>query len=99
HEALPGPADGTPPVLYDAGTWQNLSPDDRRSVIDAWAAHEGPAVLTANSLASSVGIDMSAAEVFIHLELEWVPTDLLQRESRGEDIHKGTRKTPLVHEY
>lgn len=99
YDVLPSLHDQTPAMLYDAGTWQNLSPDERRGVIDAWAAHEGPAVLTANSLASSVGIDMSAAEVFIHLELEWVPTDLLQRESRGEDIHKGTRKVPLVHEY
>lgn len=98
-EALPGPDGQTPPMLYDAGTWQNLSPDERRGVIDAWTAHEGPAVLTANSLASSVGIDMSAAEVFVHLELEWTPPDLLQREARGEDIHKGTRLTPLVHEY
>lgn len=98
-DCLPGPDGATPPMLYDAGTWQNLSPDDRRGVIDAWTAHEGPAVLTANSLASSVGIDMSAAEVFVHLELEWTPPDLLQREARGEDIHKGTRITPLVHEY
>ena len=85
--------------LYDAGTWQNLAPDDRKGVVDAWSAHEGPAVLCANSLASGVGIDMSAAEVAIHLELEWVPADLRQREARLDDIHKGTRKTPPVHEY
>lgn len=99
HESLPGPIDGTPQVLYNAGTWENLSPDDRKRVIEAWTAHEGPAILCANSLASGVGIDMSAAEVAVHLELEWVPADLRQREARLDDIHKGNRKVPAVHEY
>jgi hypothetical protein len=86
-------------AIFDAGTHQNLSPDDRKRVIESWTAHEGPAVLCANSLASGVGIDMSAAEVAVHLELEWVPADLRQREARLDDIHKGTRKVPAVHEY
>lgn len=85
--------------IFDAGTWQGLSPDDRKIVIDSWAAHGGPAVLCANSLASGVGLDMSAAEVAVHLELEWVPADLRQREARLDDVHKGTRTTPAVHEY
>lgn len=85
--------------LYDAGTWQNLDPDDRKLIIEKWSAHEGPAILCANSLASGVGLDMSKAEVLLHLELEWVPADLRQREARGDDIHKGNRLAPLVHEY
>lgn len=85
--------------LFDAGTHQGLSPDDRKIVVESWTAHVGPAVLCANSLASGVGIDMSAAEVAEHIELEWVPADLLQRMARLEDIHKGTRKTPAVHEF
>lgn len=85
--------------LYDAGTWQSLSPDDRRLVVEAWSKHEGPALLLANSLASGVGIDMSQGEGAIHLELEWVPTDLRQREARVDDVHLGTRSVPSWHEY
>ena len=85
--------------LFDAGTYQNLSPDDRKIVVESWTNHAGPAVLCANSLASGVGIDMSAAEVGLHIELEWVPADLLQRMARLEDVHKGTRKIAAVHEF
>lgn len=87
------------PVVFDAGSYQGLSPRDRNEVIDRWRAHEGPAVLLANTLSSGIGIDLSDADVGLFLELEWVPADFRQAEDRLADVHLGKRTAAPILEY
>ena len=82
---------------FCAGGW--IDPEKRRKVIAAWKAYPGPAVLLANTMSSGIGIDLSAAEVAIFLQLTWVPADFVQAEARIQDIHLGTRTMPPLYEY
>jgi SNF2 family DNA or RNA helicase len=87
----------TIPPHFCAGGW--MAPAKRREIIDRWKACPGPAILLINSLSSGVGIDLADADVMILLELEWVPADLAQLESRIQDIHLGKRTVPPILEY
>lgn len=86
-------------AAFDAGSYQGLSPRDRNEVIDLWRAHNGPAVLLANTLSSGIGIDLSDADVGLFLELEWVPADFRQAEDRLADVHLGKRTAAPILEY
>jgi len=84
--------------VYCAGGW--LAPEKRKAVIEAWKADPQPGVLLANTLSSGIGIDLSAAEVTIFLELSWVPADFLQTKARTENIHlQDDRTAPPLCEY
>ena len=87
------------PEVFDAGSYQGLSPRDRNEIIDRWRAHQGPAVLLANTLSSGIGIDLSDADVGLFLELEWVPADFRQAEDRLADVHLGKRTAAPILEY
>lgn len=99
--ALPDFAKGerAAPAVFDAGSYQGLSPQDRNEIIDRWRAHKGPAVLLANTLSSGIGIDLSDADVGLFLELEWVPADFRQAEDRLADVHLGKRTAAPILEY
>lgn len=88
---------GTTSHAYVAGGW--LGPDRRHREIEAWKAHQGGAVLFANTLSSGVGIDLADAEVSVFIELAWVPADFLQAEARTQDVHLGKATTKRIYEY
>ena len=84
--------------IYCAGGW--LSPEKRKQAITAWKVDPRPGVLLCNTLSSGIGIDLSAAEVTIFLELSWVPADFLQTKARTENIHLAdARSAPPLCEY
>jgi SNF2 family DNA or RNA helicase len=85
------------PVAFRAAGYD--SPDDRDVQRAAWQAHQGPAILFANTMSTGIGIDLSDAEGAIFVELEWVPSDLRQAEDRIVDVHQGKRNTPPSYEY
>lgn len=87
------------PHIFDVGSYQGLSPADRREVIEAWKRYPGPAILLANTLSSGIGIDLSDAAAGVFLELEWVPADFRQAEDRLADVHQGKRSEPPILEY
>jgi hypothetical protein len=89
----------TPAVpIYCAGGW--LSPEKRKKVIDDWKNDPRPGVLLANTLSSGIGIDLSAAQVTIFLELSWVPADFVQAQARTENIYLEDKRTaPPLYEY
>lgn len=80
------------PGKFLAGGW--LTPERRKEGIAAWKAHKGPAILVANTMSTSVGIDLSDAERSIFAEPEWVPADYMQAEARIVEVHLGKRTTP-----
>ena len=51
-----------------------VSPNDRAELIDAFTAHEGPAVLLAQITAAGVGLNLQAASVVILAEPQWKPS-------------------------
>lgn len=87
---------GRPPVFIAAG-W--LTPPERHKVLEEFKNYPGPAILLANTLSVSVGIDLSEADTEIFLELEWVPSDFAQVHDRIQDVHLGKRTTPPLYEY
>lgn len=91
--------DPTFPPVFDAGSYQGLSPAERKMIIEEWKAAPEGAILLANTLSSGIGIDLSDAEVGMFLEMEWVPADLRQAEDRFADVHQGKRTVPPVLEY
>jgi SNF2 family DNA or RNA helicase len=79
--------------LFCAGGW--LTADKRRAAIKAWSATTN-GVLFANIISSGVGIDLSAAAKTIFLEACWVPSDVLQAESRAVSVHNGKVAPTLI---
>lgn len=85
--------------VYCAGGW--MTPAKRKEEIEKWKNDPRPGVLLANTISSGVGIDLSAAQVTIFLELSWVPADFVQAQARTENIHLADTRdgAPPLYEY
>lgn len=67
--------------------------EDRQSIIDVFAAHEGPACLILNPKAAGAGLNITAATVVIHFTPVWNPALEAQASARA---HRRGQTEPVT---
>ena len=67
--------------------------EDRQSIIDVFAAHEGPACLVLNPKAAGAGLNITAATVVIHFTPVWNPALEAQASARA---HRRGQTEPVT---
>lgn len=102
QEKFGGKPDAPVPWLFIAPGWASRA--QREAGMAAWkAAQQLPGqphpTLLVNTLSSGVAIDLSDAVATVGIEACWVPSDLLQFESRIHTVTPRPDKPPPLHEY
>lgn len=67
--------------------------EDRQTIIDVFAAHEGPACLVLNPKAAGAGLNITAATVVIHFTPVWNPAVEAQASARA---HRRGQTEPVT---
>lgn len=72
--------------------------DERQQIVDAFSAHDGPAVLVLNPRAAGAGLNITAATVVIHYTQVWNPA--LEQQASARAHRRGqTRPVTIYHLY
>lgn len=66
---------------------------DRQTIVDTFAAHQGPSVLVLNPRAAGAGLNITAATVVIHFTQVWNPALEAQASARA---HRRGQKLPVT---
>lgn len=69
--------------------------EDRQSIIDVFAAHDGPACLVLNPKAAGAGLNITAATVVVHFTPVWNPA--LEAQASARAHRRGQTETVTVY--